>query len=578
VGLQITYKALARSWRPSKFDEIIGQETVCVSLKNALISGRVHHAWLFSGTRGVGKTTIARILAKALNCEQGWANAPCLQCDNCQSFSEGSFMDVIEIDAASRTKVEDTRELLENVQYLPSKGQYKIYIIDEVHMLSTHSFNALLKTLEEPPPHVKFILATTNPDKLPVTILSRCIRFHLRNLLPDEIAKQMAKILDKEQVSYEQESLLALAKSANGSMRDGLSLLDGAIALGNGSVSQDVVRQMIGMVDFGNLSELLSAVFRKDRQQTLALSQQIRSQGVDLSVLIDEILSVFHQLAILKVSGDVGCDLTGEDEQLLALNELVNAEDLQLFYQMALKSKEELSIISQPFIAFEMLLIRMLVFSLGDATVSEASLPKQELKASQDLPKNTVIEPKMVTSAQEIPTLTPKTVQSAVTVADTPQADQETVKPMAENPKAAEKSSTMAAETPSRENWGRLVPSFRLGGLAQTVLNQSEFIELSANGVLTLKLEEGHRSIVNDIVLDRITSCLERAFSQKIKLDINYSSDVLKSPFREKQAQEKAQLQNAKDGLLADSTLNQMVKQCQGEILSETIKPEKTEL
>lgn len=569
--MQISYKALARIWRPRTFDEIVGQEDTTLSLKNALNTGRVHHAWLFSGTRGVGKTTVARILAKALNCTGDGESKPCLQCENCMSFQDGNFIDVIEIDAASRTKVEDTRELLENVQYLPAKGRFKVYIIDEVHMLSTHSFNALLKTLEEPPEHVKFILATTNPDKLPITVLSRCLRFHLRNLLPAEIAKQMGVILDKEQIAYETSCLMTLANLARGSMRDGLSMLDGAIALADGKVDQTVIGKMIGMVDLGKLNQLLSALFKRNRTKTLELCQAIAEQGVDFSHLTDEMLSIFHKLSVYKLTNHYVADGSLDEESFCQLSQQVSLEDLQFFYQVALKSKGEFALASHAFVVFEMMLIRMLVFSLGvDEALGTAAVDstndtvEKELKSSEPM----VNEPMLIDRAEVLPV-----EELSETVRE------EAVKPASKVPPPVSKVVTMpAAKLPSVEAWANVVESLGLTGLAQTVLIQSEFVSFNEDGLLVLLLEEGNRSIANEIVLDRITSSLERHFSKKVRLEINFSNEPLKSPFREKKRLERERHESTKEELLSDGALKQVVEQCQGEILTETIKHEESGL
>ncbi|MDN5681393.1 MAG: DNA polymerase III subunit gamma/tau, partial [Ewingella sp.] len=293
----MSYQVLARKWRPQTFADVVGQEHVLTALANGLSLGRIHHAYLFSGTRGVGKTTIARLLAKGLNCETGITSTPCGVCDNCREIEQGRFVDLIEIDAASRTKVEDTRELLDNVQYAPARGRFKVYLIDEVHMLSRHSFNALLKTLEEPPSHVKFLLATTDPQKLPVTILSRCLQFHLKALDVEQIRKQLDVVLTAEQISSEPRALQLLARAADGSMRDGLSLTDQAIAMGQGAVTTETVSQMLGTLDDEQPLAVLEALVSADGAQMMAQVEHAASRGVDWENLLVETLALLHRIA-----------------------------------------------------------------------------------------------------------------------------------------------------------------------------------------------------------------------------------------------------------------------------------------
>ncbi|MGP2728997.1 DNA polymerase III subunit gamma/tau, partial [Serratia marcescens] len=297
----MSYQVLARKWRPQTFADVVGQEHVLTALANGLSLGRIHHAYLFSGTRGVGKTTIARLLAKGLNCETGITATPCGQCDNCREIEQGRFVDLIEIDAASRTKVEDTRDLLDNVQYAPARGRFKVYLIDEVHMLSRHSFNALLKTLEEPPPHVKFLLATTDPQKLPVTILSRCLQFHLKALDVDQIRQQLETVLTAEQITSDARALQLLARAADGSMRDALSLTDQAIAMGQGQVTAATVSQMLGTLDDEQPLAILEALVSADGEKMMAQVAQAASRGVDWENLLVETLALLHRIAMVQL-------------------------------------------------------------------------------------------------------------------------------------------------------------------------------------------------------------------------------------------------------------------------------------
>ncbi|NKB61762.1 MAG: DNA polymerase III subunit gamma/tau [Gammaproteobacteria bacterium] len=358
----MSYQALARKWRPKTFDQVIGQDHVVSALSNALNNQRVHHAFLFTGTRGVGKTTLARIFAKALNCEKGVNSTPCDQCVACCGVDQGNFIDLIEVDAASRTKVDDTRELLDNVQYKPTQGRYKIYLIDEVHMLSTHSFNALLKTLEEPPSHVKFLLATTDPQKLPTTILSRCIQFNLKSMDVGRLNGQLEKILEAENIPYDGAGLMVLARSANGSVRDALSLLDQAIAFGNGEVRADQVRQMLGMIDESYTRDLLELLCRDEATKLLQVVGEMAQRSVDFSTGMDELLTMIHNVSLFQVNPEA-LEWKGLDSaELSELAEIADAGVLQLFYQIALLGKRDLPLAPDPRTGFEMALLRMLAF------------------------------------------------------------------------------------------------------------------------------------------------------------------------------------------------------------------------
>ena len=362
----MSYQVLARKWRPRTFREMVGQTHVLKALINALDSQRLHHAYLFTGTRGVGKTTIARILAKCLNCEQGVSSTPCGVCSVCREIDEGRFVDLIEVDAASRTKVEDTRELLDNVQYAPSRGRYKVYLIDEVHMLSTHSFNALLKTLEEPPPHVKFLLATTDPQKLPVTILSRCLQFALKNMPPERVVEHLAHVLGAEGIPFEEDALWLLGRAADGSMRDAMSLTDQAIAFGEGRVLAADVRAMLGTLDHGQVYGVLQSLLGGDARALLEAVRQLAEQGPDWAGVLAEMLNVLHRVAIAQVLPDALDNGQGDRERVLALAGSLPAEDVQFYYQMGLIGRRDLPLAPDPRSGFEMVLLRMLAFRPAD--------------------------------------------------------------------------------------------------------------------------------------------------------------------------------------------------------------------
>ena len=359
----MSYQVLARKWRPNNFSELVGQEHVVAAISNALDNDRLHHAYLFTGTRGVGKTTIARIFSKSLNCELGIGSKPCGQCSTCIEIEQGNFVDLLEIDAASRTKVEDTRELLDNVQYRPTRGRYKVYLIDEVHMLSKHSFNALLKTLEEPPPHVKFLLATTDPQKLPITILSRCLQFNLKALSRAQIGLQLQHVFAQEHIANEPEALAQLARAAQGSMRDALSLSDQAIAQGNGNVSLSIVTDMLGLMDKTQVLKLLNAVLNKQNEMVFELVELMSEQAADYSQVLNELMSLLHQIALTQFVPDA-CKLeTISARAIYQLAKKSVPEHIQLLYQIALQGKRDLPFAADAKTGLEMTLLRMLAFS-----------------------------------------------------------------------------------------------------------------------------------------------------------------------------------------------------------------------
>ncbi|ROR20138.1 DNA polymerase-3 subunit gamma/tau [Vibrio crassostreae] len=366
----MSYLALARKWRPTKFKEVVGQAHVLTALENALSQNRLHHAYLFSGTRGVGKTTIGRLFAKGLNCETGITSTPCGECATCKEIDEGRFVDLLEIDAASRTKVEDTRELLDNVQYKPARGRFKVYLIDEVHMLSRHSFNALLKTLEEPPEYVKFLLATTDPQKLPVTILSRCLQFHLKPISVDNIHEQLDHILEQENVTSESRALGMIAHAADGSMRDALSLTDQAIALGNGNVVTDTVAHMLGTLDTDQAIHLLEAISSKQPQQAMACIQSLAENGVEWDGLLNQLAAQLHRLAMFQALPSTLDKAQPDAEKLELLSKALSPQDIQLYYQIVLKGREDLPLSPTARVGIEMVVLRMLAFRPAEQAVA----------------------------------------------------------------------------------------------------------------------------------------------------------------------------------------------------------------
>jgi len=388
----MSYQVLARKWRPRFFDEMVGQEHVLKALINALNEQRLHHAYLFTGTRGVGKTTIARILAKCLNCEQGISARPCGECSACREIAEGRFVDLIEVDAASRTKVEDTRELLDNVQYAPSRGRFKVYLIDEVHMLSTHSFNALLKTLEEPPAHVKFLLATTDPQKLPVTVLSRCLQFSLKNMTPERIVSYLEKVLEAEKIGYEEPALWQLGRAAQGSMRDALSLTDQAIAYGEGLVGEAQVNAMLGTMDRGRLFKMAEVMAKADAAEVMNEVAAMAEHGPDYDEVLQGLLTIWHRAALGQVVPDAIENSQGDRDAILQLAMAMQPEALPLYYQIALSGRADLALAPDPRQGFEMILLRMLAFRPAPSAPLELDLESALQKKKRLSPESLIAD------------------------------------------------------------------------------------------------------------------------------------------------------------------------------------------
>ena len=394
----MTYMALARKWRPKQFSEVVGQSHVVQALSNALNSGRVHHAYLFTGTRGVGKTTLARIFAKSLNCEKGMSAEPCQQCSVCASVDLGNYVDLIEVDAASRTGIDDMRELLDNVQYAPTSGQFKVYLIDEVHMLSKSSFNALLKTLEEPPEHVKFLFATTDPQKLPVTVLSRCLQFNLQALQPNQISEQITKILDSESIQYSSVAIDLLSRAADGSMRDSLSLLEQAIAQGSGDVQEDEVRAMLGTVKSKHLDALLNALIASDADMLLQVVQEMALYSIDFQTALDQLLLDLHHVSLAHLAEGALKNKVDDVEKYRQYAKQISIEDVQLLYQIGLISKRDLPLAPDHRSGFEMAMMRMMAFKPSSRPIAEVV---EESKAVVNNNVENVAESHVVDEASE---------------------------------------------------------------------------------------------------------------------------------------------------------------------------------
>jgi DNA polymerase III subunit gamma/tau len=518
----MTYQVLARKYRPHNFQEVAGQEHVLRALINALDQQRLHHAYLFTGTRGTGKTTLARILAKCLNCETTVTSKPCGTCGACQEIDQGRFVDLLEIDAASRTKVEDTRELLENVQYSPTRGRYKVYLIDEVHMLSSHSFNALLKTLEEPPPHVKFLLATTDPQRLPVTVLSRCLQFNLKNLAPEKIIKQLDYVLKQENINFETAALAHVARAANGSLRDALSLLDQAIAYGGGQVQEQDVRTMLGSIEQTHLLQLLTALAEQDAKIILTTIAMLAEHGSDFNNVLEELLSVLHRLALAQTIPDI---LTSEEQPLAALAQQLTPEDVQLFYQIALIGRRDLPLAPTPQSGFEMIMLRMLAFRPSDVEVE--SPPSSNIKkvvsqvVAQQLPDNSV----------------------------------------------RERSAHPDLQVSSNLNWPELIPQLNLTGFSQMLAMNCSVKEYN-NKHLQLTLDPAQSALLNPKQEARIAQALTEYFKQTITLQISMGAPNLVTPARLQNAQYIQQQKAATQALEKDSNIQALMK-----VFDATIQP-----
>ncbi len=535
----MSYQVLARKWRPQNFKEMVGQDHVLRALINALDSDRLHHAYLFTGTRGVGKTTIARILAKCLNCETGVTSEPCGKCSSCKEIVAGNFVDLIEVDAASRTKVEDTRELLDNVQYAPTRGRYKVYLIDEVHMLTGHSFNALLKTLEEPPPHVKFLFATTDPQKLPVTILSRCLQFNLKRMPVDMIAGHLNYLLGEEKIPFDEPSLKLISRAADGSMRDALSLLDQSIAFGGNELKEDDVREMLGTISHEPLLALLKAVSAGEGASILAQVEDLAGVTPDFEAAADALISLLHQLAVQQVVPDAMQD----DDSIKDLANELSKEEVQLFYQIALQGRRDLPLSPDPRSGFEMLLLRMMSFrplregmQLSTAsTTAESSTTAEGSTSTETTKKKTVIPEQAAPKvALEPPKSNKPIIQPAVAEeappwevlpdeldiskaipnipAETPLDTKLETKVELTKPEPA------PAQKPKKnEKWLDIIPQLSLTGQSAELIKHS--LLASKEGVMiSLTLEVSNQGLIADAIKDEMQTALCQYYGESLNL------------------------------------------------------------
>ncbi len=502
--------ALARKYRPRVFEDVVGQEHVVRALSNALSQNRLHHAWLLTGTRGVGKTTLARIIAKALNCETGITATPCGLCGACREIDSGRFIDLIELDAASNTQVDNMRELLENAMYVPTAGRFKVYIIDEVHMLSRNAFNAMLKTLEEPPAHVKFILATTDPQRIPMTVLSRCLQFSLKQIPPPVIRAQLEKVLGLEGVDVEPPALNLIARAAQGSMRDSLSLLDQAIAHGIGKVTDESVRAMLGVVDAGYLLTLLETVAAKDGKALMTQAEALQAQGLSLESALQDLASLLHRVALAQTLPDAIADDEPERDRLLALAAALSAEDVQLFYQIALRGRADLTLAPDEFAGFMMTLLRMLAFRPVADDASRVAVPERAA-------------PRPATATAPAPAARRATAPPPRVVAEP--APPGSMPVAAAEPSRAEPPALppeRARNLPTRldpADWAETVARLKLGGMARMAVEHCELVSFE-NGVMRLAVPEAHRSFAEASYRDKLRAALVEHFGD-IRLELS---------------------------------------------------------
>jgi DNA polymerase III subunit gamma/tau len=584
----MSYIVLARKWRPKRFAEMVGQEHVLRALTNSLDSGKIHHAFLFTGTRGVGKTTVARILAKSLNCERGVSSNPCGECASCREIDEGRFVDLIEVDAASRTKVDDTRELLDNVQYAPTRGRYKVYLIDEVHMLSNHSFNALLKTLEEPPPHVKFLLATTDPQKLPVTVLSRCLQFSLKRLPSTLIAERLKAIAGAEKLEHEPAALALVARAAEGSMRDALSLLDQLIAFGGGALSEANTRSMLGTIDRGHVTRLVEALARQDGPALLKETAELDRDAPDYDRVLVDLAALLQRIAIVQIVPETAREDEEFDADLLArLAAAMAPEDVQLYYQIALTGRRDLPMAPDPRLGFEMTLLRMLAFrpeTAGAARPTSAG-PRAESRgpAASSMPA-AAGAPQAARASMTGAASIPRTASAtpATGAAPTPGAASPTPGTTSSGPEslptlamAQSPAFVSGAAPPARvdaDSWPQTVEAAGLTGMVrQFALNC--FPASFENGVLVFKLDETVDIRRTPQIEQKLSQGLGKYFGREIRLLFEVTNGALATPARQRVIADQDRTQRAAAAFEADPAVRGLQERFGAEVDMSSVKP-----
>jgi len=552
----MSYQVLARKWRPRKFSELVGQEHVVRALTNALDTGRMHHAYLFTGTRGVGKTTIARIFAKSLNCERGQSADPCGECSVCTAVDEGRFVDLLEIDAASNTGVDDVRELIENAQYAPSRGRFKVYLVDEVHMLSKSAFNALLKTLEEPPPHVKFLLATTDPQKLPVTVLSRCLKFNLKRLLPEQIIGQMRHILAAENLDYEDAAIGELARAADGSLRDGLSLLDQAIAYGGGALHGDEVRTMLGSVARGQVLGVLDALADGDGERLLAECAQIASYSPDFGSVLDDLASVLHRVQLIQLIPGYRVEEGSDDNQALpALAARMSPEDVQLYYQIATAGRRDLALAPDARTGFEMALLRMLAFRPGDGVAATAPPPRASAQPAPAPPPRAPAPRPVAAPARATPAVAAAPVASPA-------------------PEPAPAPPPLARDAHGLPAWEALIAQAGLRG-PLGMLAQNAVLRGREGQTLVLALDAVHMHMAVEPMVSQMAERIGQALGESIRLRfVTSEQGVAAQTPAARAAQAREVAQSTAEQAIEDDPLVQSLKRDFGaRVVPQSVKP-----
>jgi DNA polymerase-3 subunit gamma/tau len=553
----MAYQALARKWRPRKFSEIVGQDHVVRALLHAIGHDRLHHAYLFTGTRGVGKTTIARILAKAMNCESPEGPEPCGICTSCRELDEGRFVDLVEVDAASRTKVEDTRDLLDNVLYAPTQGRYKVYLIDEVHMLSAHSFNALLKTLEEPPPHVKFLLATTDPQKIPVTVLSRCLQFNLKRLTPEQIRLQMESILGQESVAFEANAIRSLSRAADGSLRDGLSLLDQAIAHGGGALTEITVTAMLGTVAREPVLDILEALVAGDAGLLLGRIQELDQHAPNYGDVLQEMLVILHHAGIAQWAPEIA-QRDEDGEAILGLASKAKAEDLQLYYQIALLGQKDLPLAPDPLMGFEMLMLRMLAFR-PKGTVEHASAAKPARH----------VEPQAVRVETVARPPAPRKVEPPVHVAVTPPPVVSTERP-AKQPELG----GVPGVVPMKDgavDWPALIDCLGLAAMARELAKNSTLLELS-HEVCRIGLDARLDQMKSPRAVASLEKSLQLHLARPVVLRVETTQGEAETPARQQQKIESHRRESAEAAVERDPVIRELMEHMDARVVPGSIQ------
>lgn len=557
----MSYQVLARKWRPSSFREMAGQTHVLKALINALDHDRLHHAYLFTGTRGVGKTTIARILAKCLNCETGVSSEPCGRCDACVAIAEGRFVDLIEVDAASKTKVDDTREMLENVQYTPTRGRYKVYLIDEVHMLSGHSFNALLKTLEEPPPHVKFLLATTDPQKIPPTILSRCLQFSLKNMAPEKIVEHLQHILGKEMITFEEPALWQIARAAEGSMRDALSLTDQAIAFGGGKLLAADVESMLGSIDRSVVVELVRQLEAGDAAELLKRVQGLAEQGADFAAVLLDLLALLHRVALVQAVPEAVDTTLPDYRDVQSLAQSLPAEDVQYYYQLGLVGRRDMSLAPDARSGLEMVLLRMLAFKpagvhqipvAGGNTPPKKSVPSAAEPAAP-APANAAVD------ASHAHEPRPETVASATSPAD---GDLD----------LGDAGSGLKLASLTSEVWREQFDRFGFAGLLRSICSHCVLAKVDGQ-TLYFHIDPDNANLLNESHKERFEKALTAYFNCPIRIDLQITAVGQETPAEYAERQRREQLADLTALIHADPVVQQLLQEFEGRIDDSSIRP-----